>query len=85
MSHVIPGLRLELFLIAMHVNICRSIPAEILLILFSSIFPYFSAAMPVSRAPMAIEDKKQAVLMAEAFKLKRVALLGGTFENQIEN
>jgi hypothetical protein len=34
---------------------------------------------------MAIEDKKQAVLMAEALKLKRVALLGGTFENQIEN
>jgi hypothetical protein len=53
---------------------------------FSSIFPpYLSAAMPVSRGPMAIEDKKQAVLMAEAFQLKRVALLGSTFENQIEN
>jgi hypothetical protein len=51
---------------------------------FSSIFPYLSAAMPISQAPMAIEDKKQAVLMAEAFKLKWVALLG-TFENQIEN
>jgi hypothetical protein len=52
---------------------------------FSSIFPYLSAAMPVSGGSMAIEDKKQAVLMAEAFKLKRVALLGGTFENQTEN
>jgi hypothetical protein len=52
---------------------------------FPSNFPYLAPAMPGSRAPMAIEDKKQAVLMAEAFKLKRVALLRGTFENQIEN